>query len=151
MNNNPAGTEITRGILRNISQLNLLRRRYIDDHLRDHNLRGPMFLIILFLERKPGCIQDELSAYLGVDKSRTTRLCRKLEDLGYIKREQSESDRRKNLMYLTEPGEALIPVIRTIMDKWRVMVTEGIDEDDQKMLHYYLDLMLKNAIRDNLG
>ena len=115
--------DFTRNIVRYISRLERQRRHYLDEHLQHYNLHGTMFLIILFLDRNPGASQDNLCEYLLIDKSGVARKCRRLEDLGYIKREQSPEDKRQNSLFLTENGQKLLPVIRELLSNWREIVT----------------------------
>ncbi len=139
--------EFTRNIVRYITRLERQRRHYMDEHLRTFKLYGSMFIIILFLDRNPGSSQDNLCEYLLIDKSGVARKCRKLEDLGYIKREQSQDDRRQNRLFLTENGQELLPIIRTYLSKWREMVTKDMTECEQKELLRLLELMEKNALK----
>ncbi len=146
---NAENTEFTREILRYISHLERQRRRYLDEHLRDKKLFGSMYMVILFLEKEPGSSQDELGAFLGIDKSAVARKCRRIEDAGYIRREQSQDDRRQNKLYLTESGKDLLPLIRSLLQKWRKAVTAGMDEHDQKELLRLLENMMDNALQGN--
>jgi DNA-binding MarR family transcriptional regulator len=138
--------DFARNIVRYISLLERQRRHYLDEHLQNYKLRGTMFLIILFLDKNPGSSQDNLCEYLLIDKSGVARKCRRLEDLGYIKREQSPDDRRQNSLFLTENGQKLLPVIRELLSNWRDIVTKNMDENDQKELMRLLELMEKNAL-----
>jgi len=138
--------DFARNIVRYISRLERQRRHYLDEHLQHYKLYGSMFLIILFLDRNPGSSQDNLCEYLLIDKSGVARKCRRLEELGYIKREQSPVDKRQNSLFLTENGQKLLPVIRELLSNWREIVTKEMDEDDQKELIRLLEIMEKNAL-----
>jgi len=138
--------DFARNIVRYISRLERQRRHYLDEHLQQYKLYGSMFLIILFLDRNPGSSQDNLCEYLLIDKSGVARKCSRLEELGYIKREQSPADRRQNSLFLTENGQKLLPVIRELLSNWREIVTKNMDESDQKELMRLLEIMEKNAL-----
>ncbi|NLY17816.1 MAG: winged helix-turn-helix transcriptional regulator [Clostridiaceae bacterium] len=138
--------EFSRNIIRHIARLERQRRLYLDENLRAFKLRGVMFMIILYLDRHPGSNQDSLSEYLLIDKSGVARKCRELEDMGYIKREQSRDNRRQNELYLTENGQTLLPVIRSLLAKWREIVTKDMTGFEQKELLRLLELMEKNAL-----
>ena len=138
--------DFARNIVRYISRLERQRRHYLDEHLQQYKLYGSMFLIILFLDRNQGSSQDNLCEYLLIDKSGVARKCSRLEELGYIKREQSPADRRQNSLFLTENGQKLLPVIRELLSNWREIVTKNMDESDQKELMRLLEIMEKNAL-----
>lgn len=137
--------EFTRNIVRCISRLERQRRRYLDENLHACKLYGAMFFIVLFLDREPGSSQDDLVEFLGINKSGITRKCRRMEDLGYIRREQSQEDRRQNKLYLTGQGRELLPVIRGSLSNWRGIATKGMDINDQKELLRLLECMLHNT------
>jgi len=139
--------EFARNIVRYIARLERLRRHYLDEHLRTYNLHGSMFMIILYLDRNPGSSQDNLCEYLLIDKSGVARKCRSLEDEKYIRREQSQDDRRQNRLYLTEKGRELLPVIRSLLSEWREIVTKNMDEQEQKELLRLLEIMENNALQ----
>ena len=141
--------DFTKDILRYITRLEQQRRRFLDEHLREKNLYGSMYLVLLYLEKEPGASQDELVTFLSIDKSGVARICRKLEDLTYIRRERSRDDRRLNQLYLAEPGRELLPIIRNHMQQWRKIVTAGLDEHDQKELLRQLGHMMDNAQQGN--
>lgn len=139
--------DYTRNILRYITRLEQQRRRYLDEHLREKKLYGLMFMVLLYLEKEPGASQDELTKFLGIDKSGVARICCKLEDLFYIRRERSRDDRRQNKLYLDESGRDLLPIIRNLLQQWSKTVTAGMDEHDQKELLRQLGHMMDNALQ----
>lgn len=144
---NKDSQEFTHDIVRCISRLERQRRRYMDEHLRDRKVYGSMFMIVLFLDRNPGSSQDDLCDFLGIDKSGVARKCRELEDFGYIRREQSQKNRRKNKLFLSENGQELLLVIRELLSQWHGILVKGMDEHDQKELLKLLERMMENVIK----
>jgi DNA-binding MarR family transcriptional regulator len=68
---------------------------------------GTWFSLTL-LSRKDGISQGELSQRFEVDPSRITRLAKRLEAEGLLRRERDPEDNRVVRMYLTEKGRGLI-------------------------------------------
>ena len=68
---------------------------------------GTWFSLAL-LSKKDGISQGELSERFEVDPSRVTRLAKKLERDGLLRRERDPEDNRVVRMYLTEKGRGLI-------------------------------------------
>ena len=139
--------EFSRDIIKYISRLERQRRRYINEHLRARKLHDSMFMAILSLGREPGTSQDYLCEVLCIDKSNIARLCRQMEDLGYIRREQSQEDRRQNKLYLTDNGGELLLEIRGLLLQWRAAVTDGMDERENKELLRLLEHMMHNIAK----
>lgn len=52
----------------------------------------------------PGISQIELGQRLRMDRATTMTIVNRLQDRDYMRRERSESDGRKQALYLTEPG-----------------------------------------------
>jgi DNA-binding MarR family transcriptional regulator len=137
--------DITRSIIRCISHLERHRRKFINENLKDSNLRGSMFLALTFLKHNPGCSQDKLCNELLIDKGNAARLCRQLEETGYITRQQSPEDRRQNMLFLTEKGEEQIVQIRESLGQWRSAATEGMTDEEVEILARLLTQMKENV------
>ena len=52
----------------------------------------------------PGISQIELGGRLRMDRATTMTIVNRMQDRGYMRREQSDSDRRKQALFLTEAG-----------------------------------------------
>lgn len=137
-------TDLARRIAKSISYLERHRRRYINEHLKEQGLRGSMFLAITYLNRNPGSSQDKLCSELLIDKGNVARMCRHLEELGYLYREQSATDRRQYQLYLTDSGKEQVAHIRKLFEQWRQIATQGMSEDDCRVLTELLVRMTDN-------
>lgn len=106
--------------------LNRLNRRRIN-HLRQalnpHQYVGVMHLLMRYISRHPGASQDEVREYYSLDKTSVCRDARRLEELGHIRRQIDESNRRQNQLFLTPAGEAFLPVINDAYDSFSKRLT----------------------------
>lgn len=136
--------DLARRIVKSISYLERHRRRYINEHLKEQGLRGSMFLAIMYLNRHPGSSQDSLCGELLIDKGNVARMCRHLEDMDYLYREQSTADRRQYRLYLTDSGKEQAAHIRTLFEQWRQIATRDMSEDDCRVLTELLVRMTDN-------
>lgn len=136
--------DITRVLVNCISHLERHRRKFVNERLKEYDLRGSMFLALLFLNRHPGSSQDTLCNELLIDKGNAARLCRQLEEAGYIRREQSPEDRRQNMLFLTDYGKEHIPIIRGYIQQWRNTASSGMTEDELETLANLLLRMKEN-------
>ena len=82
---------------------------------------------------EPGISQDGIAKSLYLDKSSVAKLIAKLMDMGYIRREVNQDDRRKYHVYLTESGEVLLSEFVEKLAKWEddVFGEVGSIERDQ--------------------
>lgn len=99
--------------------LNRLNRRRIS-HLRQalspYQYVGIMHLLMRYISKHPGASQDEVREYYSLDKTSVCRDARRLEELGHIRRQIDESNRRQNQLFLTPEGEAFLPTINEAYD-----------------------------------
>ena len=75
---------------------------------REMGVSAGTWFTLELLAREDGMSQGELSQRFDVDPSRATRLSKRLEKEGLIRRERDRGDNRVIRMYLTEKGRGLI-------------------------------------------
>lgn len=101
--------------------LNRLNRRRIN-HLRQaqspYQYVGIMHLLMRYISKHPGASQDEVREYYTLDKTSVCRDARRLEELGHIRRQIDENNRRQNQLFLTPEGEAFLPTINAAYDSF---------------------------------
>jgi DNA-binding MarR family transcriptional regulator len=93
---------------------------------------GTWFSLAL-LSKKDGISQGELSQKFEVDPSRVTRLAKRLEGEGLLRRERDPEDNRVVRMYLTEKGRDLI---------------EGLHEHHVKFEHRIHDVLSPKELEE---
>jgi len=135
----------SRNITQYIGMLEKRRRQYLSKNLKPYQLKGSMFLMLLYLDRHPDSSQDDLVEFIGIDKSGIARKCRKLEDLGYMLREPMRDNRRQYKLTLTETGRALLPIIRGHLLDWSKLITDGMSKTEQQEMIMHLEKMAENA------
>ncbi len=116
------------------------RKKFMGECLRDYGFSGAMYMILLHIDRHPGDSQDRIASHMYINKCNVARHTKKLESLGYLRRETDQADRRQNNLYLTEKGRALVPEIREYLGEWSREITAGLTEEEKTTL---LSLLLK--------
>jgi MarR family transcriptional regulator, organic hydroperoxide resistance regulator len=101
--------------------------------LEPMKLTHPQYLVMLALwERSPRSVKD-LGTALYLDSATLSPLLKRLENLGYLTRERSESDERLLTVELTKTGRALRSEALKI--PYAVVERLGIDLADLRDLH----------------
>jgi DNA-binding MarR family transcriptional regulator len=95
--------------------------------------------------------QDDLVSLVGVDKAIGTRVIRKLNDAGYIRRRRDPEDHRAYLLTLTDKGAAMKPVILKVIDSVNMSLFQDFTEEERDTMHNYLDRMIENMRRVSLS
>ena len=73
-----------------------------DRMIRKFQLSGPQGRYLRRIFENPGISQEDLSKYYQVDKGAIAKSVRRMEELGYIRREQNPEDRRAYCLFPTE-------------------------------------------------
>lgn len=100
--------------------------------------------IMLTLADRPGASAQELSDYTGLDKMTLSRAVRALEAQGRLEREDSEADRRRRHLWLTEEGWVVYDEIASAALAREAQIYEGLTAPELKTLHR---LLKKLALR----
>ena len=87
--------------------------------------------------------QKDLSDSLYITKGAITKAIKKLESNGIIIREQSSTDKRHNILRLSEKGKNLIPILEEINNEWEKKM--GLDKLDDDFFKTFIDLAFKSA------
>ena len=92
---------------RRISRIARMVRTFTNRSMRREGV-GPSELDLLLAVRfHPGITLTEVCRHLELDKGAAARQLASLETKGYIRREPNPNDRRSQLLYATEKGEAI--------------------------------------------
>ena len=126
--------DFTRELGRAVTCLHRSRSKFMGERLREHGFSGAMYMILLHVDRHPGASQDSIANHRYIDKCNVARRTKKLEELGYIRRETDQADRRQNNLYLTDKGRELVPVIKTYLSQWGQGMTESLSEKEKDTL-----------------
>lgn len=138
--------DFPRQLSRSITFLHRQRQKYMSERLKQYGFVGAMHMILLHIGRHPGTTQDAIVSHMFIDKCNVARRTKKLEELGYIRRETGKQDRRQNNLYITEEGEKLVPVIRGYLREWAKSVTHDLNDEERILLLNLLDRMLHTDV-----
>ena len=127
--------------------------RVVRTHLyRDHGMTLPRFDYLSQLYREPDRRMNlpELSRRLMVSGGNVTGLTDRLVADGLVKREQDSSDRRVQIIVLTDDGyERFIQVARE-HEKWIGELFEDLSPDQMRVLNQTLG-QLKQSLEEKLN
>jgi len=96
---------------------------YYKYYLKDQELSLQQIPILLKLLNHEYIYQKNIATDLKMDNGLVTRNIRKLEDLGYVNRQEDNENRRQNKISLTEKGKTFAKKIRN----------EGIKREEKIM------------------
>ena len=79
--------------------------RHFTETFTDLDLTQKQVSVLWLVADHPGIAQIELGTRLRMDRATTMTIINRLQDRGMIRRERSESDGRKQSLYITPAGE----------------------------------------------
>lgn len=78
--------------------------RHFTETFADLDLTQKQVSVLWLVDGLPGIAQIELGQRLRMDRATTMTIVNRLQDRGYLRRERSETDGRKQALYLTDEG-----------------------------------------------
>jgi len=132
-----------------IGKLNAAIYRNMDSlvnlKLKDLPIRSGQQDFFYVVSINEGITQKELSEHLYIGKSTTAKAIKSLVEIGYIKKVKDENDKRFDMLYLTEKGREVAPMIqKSFMEVVNVAMQDlSIDEVDNSIK--LLNKILKNV------
>ena len=97
------------------------------------------------VRHRPGITQAELAALLSSDKAAIARRTANLERKGYLRREPSPNDRRRQLLYATERAEGLRDTKAEAESAFYGYLMDGLDEEMRTAFLSALDTLYRRS------
>lgn len=86
------------------------------------------------VSERPGIAQVELGQQLQMDRATTMAIVNRLQGRGYLRRERSELDGRKQALFLTEAGIAALDEARICIAEHEAWLKSRFTSDEIKKL-----------------
>jgi DNA-binding MarR family transcriptional regulator len=82
--------------------------RHFTETFVDLDLTQKQVSALWLVSDNPGIAQIEVGTLLRMDRATTMTIVNRLQERGFLRRERSETDGRKQALYLVEAGEAAL-------------------------------------------
>lgn len=105
-------------------------RSFAEKKLKEFDLSFGEQVIIIFLSKHEYVNQDAISKRYMIDKGMVAKTLNKLEEKGFILREQNPDNKRENIISLTQKGTNILKNISAIFEEWNDILYEGMNKDD---------------------
>ena len=117
---------------------------YFQHEFKKYNIGHAQIRTLLYISKNEGKTQKEITQYLCLDKSSITSQLQILERNGYVKRETSEADARKQVIYITQKTKDILPHLYNAHQEWTDALLDGFSESEQTEVYNYLYRMGNN-------
>ncbi|WP_036082316.1 MarR family winged helix-turn-helix transcriptional regulator [Listeria cornellensis] len=138
-------------IAKSMSIVNRCGNTFKLNRLKEYGLGVGQLRYITTLYHEDALSQDTIVKRFMVDKANVARHIQRLEELGMIRREVNQQDKRKHMVYLTDKGKSVQPFIEETMKTWSGILTDGFSEEEQEKLLELLLRMADNAQKQEKG
>lgn len=126
-------------------------RRTLEKSLDAAGLSDAIWAPLIHLQECGGGItQKELAGLVGIDGSTLVRLLDILAEKGFIERRVDATDRRANLIHLTDAGREAVIEIRQVLSRAEADMLAGVSDAELDMMVGVFDRIGKR-LRDLQG
>lgn len=129
-----------------VTKIKQLGDRIFEKILSEKNIdafNGAQGRILYVLWQEDGISIRSLSVKCGLAITSLTTMLEKMENQGLIRRVQSETDKRKTLLFLTEKAHSLKGEYDSVSDKMGSIYYKGFSEEEIAQFEEYLDRIRK--------
>lgn len=113
--------------------------------LAELGLRSQQFAILNLLAGRGPLAQAELAAALRLHPPNLVRVLDEMEEVGLVRRERDEGDRRRRLVALTRAGAVMLRRAEAIAAEMEQELLAPLDPAERERLHALLDRLATHA------
>jgi len=114
----------------------------------EHGLHPMHFGMLTILDAEGPVSQQELGRRAGVDPSTMVARIDALEQLGYVERRRSETDRRAYELFLTDEGQRVRAEMGEAATTWAEHFFRGLDAKERREFHALLTKLAATVDED---
>lgn len=122
-------------------------RNFTEKRLREFDLTFGEQIIIIFLSKNENVNQESISKRYMIDKGMVAKTLTRLEDKGFIKREQNPNNKRENIISLTEKSVYIMKYINAIFDDWNKILYGEMSKADIDCVKRLTGKMAENVAK----
>ncbi|WP_048126582.1 MarR family transcriptional regulator [Methanosarcina sp. WH1] len=128
-----------------ISYIYRNQRIFLDRELEPYGIGSGQFSFMMSLMVKEGGRQEDLARKYKMDKATAAWAIKKLEDAGYVCRQQDPEDKRAYRVFVTEKGRSMEEKMMEIALKWDSIVLSGFSKEEKQLQAAFLERMGQNV------
>jgi len=134
---------------RSIWAINKAGQMFFARRLAPLGLGVGQFPLLSVLYAKEGLSQEEIAAFLGIDKAAVAKSLVKLLSEGYVERRGDDADARVKRVWLTEKARKAKKAVLAVESDWEARLLDGFSPKEAATVAAYLRRVDENARRDS--
>jgi DNA-binding MarR family transcriptional regulator len=129
-----------------LGDVSRLLKRQFDRRIKSLGLNRSQWFVLALLYRADGVTQTELADLLDVEKAPLGRTLDRLEESGWINRKPDATDRRVNLVFITDKINPFVEELRGQADRLYDDTCKGMSKEDRDKFIELLAAAKKNLL-----
>ena len=93
------------------------------------------FMVLSMLMRQDGVHQSELARLTHKNRHNMTRIIAYLEQKGYVQRRSDGGDKRRQLVFITDDGHAVLEEYAPVVATFSEDLFEGLSNEELSVMH----------------
>lgn len=130
-----------------VSIFDRLMKMYYDRGLAEYEIGWGQQFYVEYLYHHPGASPQEMADRFRVDRATLTKIIKKLTEVGYMRVESDEKDRRIKHLYLTDKAVPAAEQIKKVHRDFYRTLSCGIPPEDVEKAGLILQQMTDNINR----
>lgn len=131
-------------ILREIGMIARALDSISNIEFKEYDLTKGQYLYLVRIYENPGIIQEKLAEMIKVDRTTAARAIIKLEENGFIEKQDDEHNKKIKKLFPTEKGKSVYPFIKREHDHSDSVALAGFSEQEAEALFHLLQRVRKN-------
>ena len=119
---------------------------YCEEKLKEYNLTNGLYYYLIYIYKKPGSKLNEISKFMNVDKSHTTRAIQKLISFDYVEKQVNKDDKKSFNVYPTEKCKLVMEEMVDLFPKWEERFLKDFSNEEVELLRSLFKKAFKNII-----
>ncbi|MBQ3419552.1 MAG: anaerobic ribonucleoside-triphosphate reductase activating protein [Erysipelotrichaceae bacterium] len=120
-------------------------QKYFDKQLQEYGIGYTQFAFLMTLYENEGISMNELALKGSFDKGTITKSIQKLEQLDYVRIENSESDKRSKLLYTSDKARDIMPKLYMLRQEWKEYLSSELSDEEKDAYNYAVSKMIEKA------
>ena len=117
----------------------------LDKEVAPYGITPIQWNVLVFLDRYGSLSQRQLATHLHREPATVTRSVDKMEKMGLVVRELDESDRRVNVITMTDKARDLLAEIQPTAERAALTVRGDLSAKEEKLLIELLDRVYESC------
>lgn len=129
-----------------VRRLNQIHYAIFSEECKEHAITPVQFGVLTALSLKPALDQTEVGTELGLDRTTTADVLKRLEERNLIERRPHPADKRSRQSLITEEGFRVMKLLHTQMQTAQQRLLSPLSPQDQQI---FLELLTKLVMSNN--